>query len=88
LPHIYNHGRRGTQLCLYLPMSGEWSAEMWLAETFVPWTVEWLKFFELWLVDGEWRGGGEHPGYSEAPRQKRRSRKALIADDSEHPQKC
>lgn len=69
LPHIYKRGGRGTELCLYLPGSGEWSAEMWLTETFVAWTIEWLRFFELWLVDEEWRGGGKHPEESDSPRR-------------------
>jgi hypothetical protein len=62
LPHVYKHAGSSTLLCLYLPGSGEWNSNKFLADTFVPWTVEWLKFFELWLVDGEWRGGGRHPG--------------------------
>lgn len=62
LPHIYKQARRSTKLCLHLPGSGEWSANKLLAETYVAWTIEWLRFFELWLFDGEWRGGGKHPG--------------------------
>lgn len=34
---------------------------MLLADTYVPWTMEWLVDFELWLATGEWLGGGEHP---------------------------
>lgn len=74
LPHVYRHQGSSTKLCLYLPGSGEWSSEMLLAETFVAWTIEWLRFFELWLIDGEWRGGGDHPNAEEP-----RSRRALHA---------
>lgn len=62
LPHVYHHDGKSSCLCLYFPDGNEWSPDMLLAETFVAWTVEWLRFFELWLVDGEWRGGGRHPG--------------------------
>lgn len=34
-----------------------------LADTIIPWTVEWLYFYELWLATGEWLGGGEHPDF-------------------------
>ncbi|MGA0613080.1 hypothetical protein [Caldimonas sp. KR1-144] len=43
----------------------EASAELTL--TLVAWTIEWLRFFELWLVDGEWRGGGRHPEPQASP---------------------
>ena len=61
LPHVYMHDGSSSRLCLYMPGSGEWSSETFLAETFVGWTIEWLRYFELWLIDGEWRGGGKHP---------------------------
>jgi transposase InsO family protein len=34
---------------------------MRLDQTIVPWTSLWLFYFEDWLSEGEWRGGGEHP---------------------------
>jgi len=61
LPHIYGDGKGITELCLYTPASGEWYRGRWLSETTIPWTYEWLRYFELWLVDGEWYGGGTHP---------------------------
>jgi hypothetical protein len=35
---------------------------MLLADTILPWTSEWLFYYELWSVNGyEWLGGGiEH----------------------------
>jgi hypothetical protein len=27
----------------------------------VPWLLLWLSFYELWLITGEWHGGGVHP---------------------------
>jgi hypothetical protein len=70
LPHVYLHDGSSCRLCLYLPGSGEWSSEMFLAETFVAWTIEWLRYFELWLIDGDWRGGGKHPGEEDSSQAK------------------
>ena len=34
---------------------------MSIADTIVPWTAEWLVHYEIWLVTGEWYGGGDWP---------------------------
>lgn len=60
-PHIYRHKEAGTKLCLWWPKQREWVPQMHLIDTFIPWTCEWLWYFEDWLVTGEWSGGGEHP---------------------------
>lgn len=52
LPHTFP----GEKLCLHLP--GEWSPNMYIAHTTVPWTSEWLFYYELWLITGNWEGGG------------------------------
>jgi hypothetical protein len=57
LPHVYP----GDRLCLYLPGADEWTAEMSLAHTIVPWIAEWLFFYETWRVLGVWLGGGVEP---------------------------
>jgi hypothetical protein len=49
------------RLCLYRPHRREWTPAMMIANTIIPWISEWLYFYELWLVTGEWLGGGEHP---------------------------
>jgi hypothetical protein len=56
LPHVYP----GDQLCLYQP--GEWQSNMSIADTVLPWTTEWLYHYEIWLITGEWTGGGDWPG--------------------------
>jgi hypothetical protein len=56
LPHVFG----GEDLCLYY--EGEWTSEMALVETIVPWASEWLVHYELWLITGEWGGGGHQPG--------------------------
>lgn len=60
IPHLYEHSHP-VRLCLYLPRTREWGPEMSLAQTIVPWSIDWLFYFEVWLATGEWTGGGEHP---------------------------
>jgi hypothetical protein len=55
LPHVYP----GNELCLFYP--GEWDQRMFLANTILPWTSEWLLHYEIWLTTGQWTGGGLHP---------------------------
>ena len=43
-------------LCLYHPPSQPWSAENDLHNTIIPWTAEWLVFYELYLSEGVWLG--------------------------------
>jgi hypothetical protein len=52
-PHTY---RADNRLCLHHPCDLDWSAEKLIACTIMPWTVEWLRFYEIWLVTGEWFG--------------------------------
>ena len=55
------------QICLY--RYAEFNSTVLLADTIIPWTVEWLYFYELWLATGEWFGGGEHPNVGEEKTQ-------------------
>ncbi|GEM50036.1 hypothetical protein DC3_56710 [Deinococcus cellulosilyticus NBRC 106333 = KACC 11606] len=55
-PHLYRNGA----LCLFYPPSGEWTPQQALATTLIPWTVDWLFYYEIWLVTGTWEGGGRH----------------------------
>ena len=49
-------------LCLYDPAEDEWGFSDAIADTTVPWAVDWLACYEGWLATGEWTGGGRHPG--------------------------
>lgn len=62
-PHHYEicEKEKMVKICLYLPGTGEWSRNKVIANTIVPWAIEWLFFYEIWLSTGEWRGGGQHP---------------------------
>lgn len=57
LPHVYSQ----KDLCLYYPNGKEWNEEKFLATTILPWAVEWLYHYEIWLITNEWTGGGIHP---------------------------
>jgi hypothetical protein len=57
IPHRYGDG----SLCLYRPKYGEWTPTDPIALTIVPWSSLWLYDYEVWLVTGQWAGGGEHP---------------------------
>ncbi len=57
IPHMYGQER----LCLFVPRAGEWSRHMLIATTVIPWAAEWLHYYELWHLTGEWLGGGAEP---------------------------
>lgn len=63
IPHKYGVDLdAGTiQLCLYKPGNKEWLKHYSIAKTIVPWAIEWLYYYEIWQITGEWQGGGTHP---------------------------
>ncbi len=64
LKHVYNHEKQ--QLCLYYPKAEEWTSYQYISKTIIPWTIEWLYHYEIWLITGNWTGGGiEHTGGKE-----------------------
>ena len=56
LPHVYS--TKLQQLCLYYPKDNEWNPGMFYVRSLIPWASEWLFHYEIWLGNGEWRGGG------------------------------
>lgn len=61
IPHKYetDKANKRVKICLYLP--SEYNPEWRFVTTILPWTIEWLYFFEIWTITGEWCGGGHHP---------------------------
>jgi hypothetical protein len=51
-PHRFEDG----SLCLYYFKDGSWERNKRVAQTILPWTAEWLCFYEIWLATGEWIG--------------------------------
>ncbi len=68
IPHIYPNRCSPDRpiLCVYLPGSGEWSWRDAIADTTIPWAIDWLACYEGWLATGEWAGGGVHPTKDQA----------------------
>lgn len=60
LPHVYPPATDPT-LCLYDPCAEEWDHSMFISQTIVPWILDWIACYELWLMTGKWAGGGRHP---------------------------
>jgi hypothetical protein len=55
IPHTFSDGT----LCLHL--DHEWNSAKFVANTILPWTAFWLYFYEVWLLTGDWEGGGHEP---------------------------
>lgn len=64
-PHNYHKDidNKMVRICLY--RYSEFNAQKIIADTIIPWTIEWLYFYELWLATGVWLGGGDHPQQGE-----------------------
>jgi hypothetical protein len=75
LPHVYGDG----SLCLHL--EDEWSPDMLIVDTTLPWTAEWLINYEIWKATGEWHGGGQWP----PPRRPTRLRQAPRPSEAKSP---
>lgn len=50
--HMYSDGR----LCLYYPPEDPWKHTKRISDTIIPWTAEWLVYYELYQIDGKWHG--------------------------------
>ena len=50
--HLYSNG----SLCLYYPVESPWKHTDNLHEKIIPWTSEWLLFYEIYLLEGKWLG--------------------------------
>lgn len=53
LPHVYPSG------ALCVNRIGEWRPTMLFIDTVIPWAIEWLFYYELWLTSGCWYGDGD-----------------------------
>lgn len=50
--HTYGDG----QLCLYKPCEHPWKRSDFLHDKIIPWTAEWLVYYEIYLRTGKWEG--------------------------------
>jgi hypothetical protein len=56
IPHLIFHQEKPTRsgLCLFDPEGREWTPSNLIAETTIWWAAEWLAYYELWHLTGEW----------------------------------
>jgi hypothetical protein len=56
IPHLIYNADKPAQsgLCLFDPAGKEWSAADLIASTTIHWAAEWLTYYELWHLSGEW----------------------------------
>jgi len=50
--HVYKEGN----LCLYFPRDEPWMEGDLISKKIIPWTAEWLIYYELFLITGDWLG--------------------------------
>lgn len=61
VPHQYPNRTTESRICVCLNRL-PWDSSTVIAKTLIPWAVEWIAHFEVWLVSGEWTGSGIHNG--------------------------
>jgi len=59
-PHKFDVDEKNKMVRICLYRYSEFNPFKLISNTIIPWTIEWLYFYELWLATGEWLGGGEH----------------------------
>lgn len=67
LPHVYWDRADIPMLCLFDHEAGQWTPFDLLADTTLPWSLDWLACYEGWRATGEWTGGGRHAPLKPAP---------------------
>lgn len=60
-PHHFKIKRKKQEVSLCLHLSKEFNDSLSISDVIIPWTQEWLYFYEIWLFTGIWNGGGHNP---------------------------
>lgn len=59
IPHIYEtkimNGKQYLNICPFFP-NDDWNNAYSIADTVFLWAIEWIYFYELWIVTGQWSG--------------------------------
>lgn len=60
IPHLMFNAKVPTRsgLCLFDPAGREWTPADLIADTTIDWAAEWLTYYELWHLTGEWLAPG------------------------------
>ena len=51
-PHMFSENK----ICTFYPESINWTREMKIADTIIPWVSDWIFHYESWLVTGIRKG--------------------------------
>ncbi|MDM8292062.1 hypothetical protein [Faecalicoccus pleomorphus] len=60
-PHNFGINQKKQEVTICLHYSFEFDYSMRIVDTIIPWIQEWLYFYKIWLITGEWLGGGHSP---------------------------
>lgn len=71
IPHTYTNWLLPARPRLCLHTMSEWTSAMYIADTIVPWTVEWLAAYEGWRATGTWYAGGHGSEREDLPQSRR-----------------
>ena len=63
-PHTFSKNK----ICTFYPSTENWSSTQYLSETLIPWICDWINYYELYLVTGEWHGE-PHPKHKSIRRE-------------------
>lgn len=74
IPHIWPNRVMPERPRLCLHKESEWTTAMYIADTIVPWTIEWLAAYEGWRATGTWYAGGHNTERESLCRPRRRRR--------------
>lgn len=60
-PHVFHKDEKTNTVEICLAYGDDFNGGMLLSDTYIPWAIEWLYYYEIWLATGTWNGGGLHP---------------------------
>jgi hypothetical protein len=61
IPHVYRYGEQILP-CVYDPDNDDdWNPSLSIAETIIPYIIQWLCSYEIWKITGDWPAPGRHP---------------------------
>jgi len=60
LDHVYRR-THPIWICPFDPKAEDWDTGESIADTIIPFAIQWLCSYELWRVSGEWPAPGRHP---------------------------
>lgn len=84
IPHLLFNQKEPARsgLCLFDPDGREWTPADLIAETTIYWAAEWLHYYELWHLTGEWLAPGVGSQNVDSLRSEQaRALRGMIAND-------